>query len=57
MPVAMPVVMPTVAIAVLLLAQVPPLMVLAKVVVAPGQTVDEPIMLDGAGITVSIRIA
>ena len=57
----MPVTFPeasTVAIVVLLLLQIPPLMVGASVVVAPGHTVVVPVITPavGAGLTVTVAV-
>ncbi len=52
-PEIMPVVAPTVAIAVALLLQVPPVVVLVNVVNAPAHIAREPVMGAGVGLTVT----
>ena len=48
-PPIMPLALPMVAIAVLLLLQVPPLTVLVRVLVVPGQIVVVPVMVPASG--------
>ena len=52
-PLTIPVTDPTVAIAVLLLLQVPPVVVSLKVVVAPGHVLGTPVIGPGDGFTVT----
>jgi len=56
-PVTMPVVEPTVAIAVLLMLQVPPPVRSLKLVVYPEQTVLVPVIATGKGSTVTTAFA
>lgn len=55
-PVTTPVVLATVATAVLLLLQVPPVVEFVRVVVAPSHTVKEPLMADGSGFTTNVVV-
>ena len=48
---------PMVAVAVLLLLQLPPVVALPSVVVAPSHTGVDPVMADGEGFTVTVRVA
>ena len=57
MPVTTPVEGPIVAIAVVLLLQVPPPVASLKVVVKPAQTLVFPVIGDGSGLTVTTTIA
>lgn len=56
-PVTTPVLLTTVAIPALLLVQVPPEVVLARVVVFPAQTTAVPVIEAGAILTVTDRVA
>ena len=55
-PVTMPLVEPTIAKAVLLLAQIPPDVVLANGVDEPVHTLDAPVIAAGNGFTVSTPV-
>ena len=55
-PVTMPVALPTVAIAGLLLLHVPPVTVLLSVAVVPGHTLLFPVIVAGAGLTVTTMV-
>ena len=56
-PLTTPVVLPTLAIVVVLLLQVPPRVVMAKVVVEPEHTVAVPVILPGVVYTLSVLVA
>ena len=56
MPVTTPVLLFTVATEVLLLLQAPPVVSSLRVIVAPGQTLVEPVMLAGNGLTEKVEV-
>ena len=55
-PETIPALMPTVAVEVLLLLQVPPTVASLNVVVKPAHTFDAPVIADGVGLTVTVVI-
>ena len=57
MPATMPLDVPTAAIKVLLLAQVPPVVASARVVLAPAHMLGVPVMAAGKGLTVTTAVA